>query len=152
MPVDIRGMAPLLQVFDMPTSIHFYCDILGFEVVSTSGPGPNYGWALLTFKGVEVMLNTAYDDGQRPANPDPARVAAHGDTGLFFGCEDLDGTYQHFVANGLKVNPPKVAPYGMRQLYVKDPDNFGLCFQWPASQEMQDSWMERYGLEPKTVG
>ena len=27
-------MAPLLQVFDMPNSLKFYCDGLGFEVVA----------------------------------------------------------------------------------------------------------------------
>jgi glyoxylase I family protein len=37
MAIDVRGMAPLLQVFDMPTSIKFYCDVLGFEIVETDG-------------------------------------------------------------------------------------------------------------------
>lgn len=31
MGVDVRGMAPLLEVFDMPTSVAFYRDLLGFE-------------------------------------------------------------------------------------------------------------------------
>lgn len=151
MSVDIRGMVPLLQVFDMPTAIRFYRDVLGFEVTARSGQTDDCGWASLRFKGVEIMLNTAYDDGQRPPKPDPARAAAHDDTCLFFGCEDLDGTYQHLLANGLSVSPPTVARYGMRQLYAKDPDGFGLCFQWPATQEVYDSWVEAYGLEPKTV-
>jgi glyoxylase I family protein len=53
MSVDIRGMAPLLQVFDMPTAIRFYRDVLGFKVTSTSQPlrGDDVGWALLNFKG-----------------------------------------------------------------------------------------------------
>ncbi len=151
MPVDIRGLAPLLQVFDMPTSIHFYRDVVGFEVTARSGATDDCGWASLRFKGVEIMLNTAYDAGERPLEPDPARVAGHDDTCLFFGCEDLDGTYQHLLAHGLKVKPPRVAPYGMRQLSVKDPDGFGLCFQWPATQEMYDSWVAAYGVEPKTT-
>jgi catechol 2,3-dioxygenase-like lactoylglutathione lyase family enzyme len=58
MTLHIRGLAPLLQVFDMPASIHFYRDILGFEVVNTSGPGDDVGWALLRLNGVELMLNT----------------------------------------------------------------------------------------------
>ena len=153
MPVDIRGMAPLLQVFDMPTAIHFYRDILGFEVTSTSQPerGDDVGWAQLKFRGTELMLNTAYDDGERPPAPDPARVAAHHDTCLFFGCEKLDEAYQHLLAHGLKVKPPKVAPYGMKQLSVKDPDGYGLCFQWPANQKWHDEWVKAYGIQPKTV-
>ena len=56
MTLDIRGLVPLLQVFDMPTSIHFYRDILGFEVVNTSGPGEHFGWALLRLNGHYAAL------------------------------------------------------------------------------------------------
>jgi hypothetical protein len=78
------------------------------------------------------MLNTAYDEGQRPASPDPARVRAHGDTALFLGCEDLDGAYAYLKSRGIAAEPPKAAPYGIKQLYVTDPDGYRLCFQWPA--------------------
>ena len=54
----------MLSVFDMPTSIRFYRDVLGFEIVSTS------------------------------KNADD---------------------------------------FGMKQLYVNDPDGYNLCFQWPAT-------------------
>lgn len=30
--IEIKGMAPLLQVFDMPASIAFYRDTLGFPI------------------------------------------------------------------------------------------------------------------------
>lgn len=47
MSLIIKGMAPLLQVFDMPTSIRFYRDVLGFEVVSDAGGGDDTDWCLL---------------------------------------------------------------------------------------------------------
>ena len=75
--IDIRGQCPLLQVFDMPTAIKFYCDLLGFNVVMTSRPGPKFDWALLRRDSVELMLNTAYESDKRPATPDPVRMAAH---------------------------------------------------------------------------
>ena len=66
MAIEVQGMAPLLQVFDMPTSIAFYRDVLGFEVASTSNPGgERFGWALLKLNGVELMLNTAYEEDAR---------------------------------------------------------------------------------------
>jgi hypothetical protein len=34
---------------------------------------------------------------------------------------------------GLDMKEPKVAPYGMKQLYVRDPDGYGICFQWKAN-------------------
>jgi catechol 2,3-dioxygenase-like lactoylglutathione lyase family enzyme len=130
--ITVRGLCPLIQVFDMPRSLHFYRDVLGFEEVQKSGEGDDVGWAWLRHGEAAVMLNTAYDTGERPAAPDPGRVAAHGDTALFLGCQDLDGAYTHLVAHGVAAEPPKVAPYGMRQLYAKDPDGYGLCLQWPA--------------------
>ena len=134
MPINIRGLAPLFQVFDMPAAIHFYRDIIGFEVVSTSRPGEHFDWALLRLNGVELMLNTAYEQDARPSAPDPARVEAHEDAALYFGCEDVDAAYRHLRANGLNVKEPAVAPYGMKQIYLSDPDGYVLCFQWPAAK------------------
>jgi uncharacterized glyoxalase superfamily protein PhnB len=134
MAIEIRGMAPLLQVFDMPTSIKFYRDVLDFEVVTTSNPrGEHFDWALLRLNGVELMLNTAYEEDARPPAPDPARIAAHDDTCLYFGCPDVDAAYAHLRARGVAAKEPKVAPYGMKQLYLNDPDGYNLCFQWAAS-------------------
>jgi glyoxylase I family protein len=135
MPIEIRGLTSLLQVFDMPTSIEFYRDVLGFEVVRTSNPGSDrFGWALLRLNGTELMLNTAYEDHDRPALPDPARIAAHEDTILYFDCPDVDAAYTHIRARGVDVKEePKIVPYGMKQLYLLDPDGYGLCFQWPVA-------------------
>src|SRR6185436_6241695 len=134
MKVELHGMAPLLQVFDMPRAVAFYRDLLGFELVSASPErGPDdFDWCLLRREGIEVMLNTAYEQDSRPAAPDPARAASHDDTCLYFGCRDLDEIYRHLTEHGHPAKGPKVAPYGMRQLYLHDPDGYGLCFQWPA--------------------
>lgn len=133
MEARLRGIAPLLQVFDMPRSLAFYRDLLGFELVGNSPPRSpdDFDWGLLRREGIELMLNTAYEYASRPAAPDPARVASHDDTCLYFGCAELDTVYEHLKAHGLEVKPPAVAHYGMRQLYFKDPDGFALCFQWP---------------------
>jgi hypothetical protein len=44
---------------------------------------------------------------------------------------DVDQAFQELSGKGLTLNPPKVAHYGMKQLYLKDPDGFEICFQWP---------------------
>ena len=135
MAIEIQHLCPLIEVFDMPTSLRFYRDVLGFRVVETSGAGDDSGWVWLSRGGgVELMLNTAYDEGMRPPAPDPARVRAHRDTALFFGCPDVDGAWQHLREHGLDVAEPEVASYGMKQLYLTDPDGYNLCFQWPAGE------------------
>lgn len=131
MPIDIQHLSPLLQVFDMPASIDFYCNKMGFEIVMSDGkPLPNHDWVLLELNGIQIMLNTAYEAPHRPDKPNPARVATHRDTGLFFACPDVDQAYRYLQARGVKLKEPKVAPYGMKQLYVDDPDGYVLCFQW----------------------
>jgi len=116
----------------MPAAIRFYRDVLGFEVVETSPrEGDRFDWGLLRLGQAEVMLNTAYEEGERPAVPNSARGAAHGDTILYFGCPDVDAVYRQLRERGIGVNEPQVVPYGMKQLYVSDPDGYQLCFQWP---------------------
>lgn len=127
--IEMRGLCPLIQVFDMNTSLQFYCELLGFEIVQKA---EGNGWAWLRCGNAELMLNTAYDDGERPPNPDSARMMGHQDTGLFIGCPDIDGAYEQLRARGVEVSEPKVAWYGMKQMYLKDPDGFGICFQWKA--------------------
>jgi catechol 2,3-dioxygenase-like lactoylglutathione lyase family enzyme len=131
MNIDVRGMTPLIQVYDMPTSLAFYCDVLGFQVHSSSQPVPNCGWAWLKRDGIDLMLNTAYEDEYRPPAPDPARSSAHDDTCLYFGCPDVDAAYADLLSLGIDAKPPKIAPYGMKQLYLHDPDGYNVCFQWP---------------------
>jgi catechol 2,3-dioxygenase-like lactoylglutathione lyase family enzyme len=36
MTIEMRSVCPLIQVFDMPTPIHFYRDVLGIEIVDHS--------------------------------------------------------------------------------------------------------------------
>lgn len=131
--MNLNGLCPLIQVFDMPRSLAFYRDVLGFEVIQAAPPGDDCDWCWLRLNGTELMLNTQFEKPDRPAAPDPSRVAAHGDTSLFFGCEDLDEAYQHLRDRGIAVNPPIVRDYGMRQLSFHDPDGYNLCFQWPVT-------------------
>ena len=138
MAIEPTGLVPLLQVFDMPETIAFYCGLLGFEVVDASPEivapeGRFYHWAWLRLGAAELMLNTAYDAGERPAGRDTARWAGHGDTGLFFGCADVDAVFAELTARGLALEAPRDAAYGMRQFFLRDPDGYSLCFQAPVA-------------------
>ncbi len=131
MAIAVKGMAPLLQVFDMPAALAFYRDILGFEVLQSNAPGEDCDWAMLKLGEEVLMLNTAYEKEFRPPAPDPRRSAAHMDTTIYFSCPDVESAYQHLVAEGVTVEPPSITGYGFKAMYVKDPDGFVLCFQWP---------------------
>ena len=110
------------------------CGILGFEIVDYAPPGDEWDWVRLRLNETDLMLNTAYEAPHRPSSPDSARVRAHSDTVLFFGCPDVDEAYDHLRTQGLDVEAPIVAPYGLRQLHVTDPDGYQLCLQWPCTE------------------
>jgi catechol 2,3-dioxygenase-like lactoylglutathione lyase family enzyme len=145
MTLTLTHLCPLLQVFDMPKSLAFYRDGLGFELVESAPPqdqvtDDDFGWVWIRLGDANLMLNTLYDpEAERPPVPDETRVAAHDDTMLFVGCPDVDGAYEHLRARGLATDPPTIAPYGMKQLSVKDPDGFTVCFQWPVESQRQRS-------------
>jgi glyoxylase I family protein len=134
MSLKIGSFATLLQVFDMPTSLRFYRDVLGFQVVSEVPVDERCDWVLLTLHGAELMLNTAYEAHERPAAPDPARVAAHKDVALFFDCDDVDAAYAYLRERNVAANAPTVADYGMKQVYLKDPDGYEICLQHPSRE------------------
>src|SRR4051812_13365250 len=93
MRAEIRGMTPLLQVFDMARVLAFYGDILGFEVVADSGKGADSSWVWLRLNGVDLMLNDQYEPGHVPDAPPTERIRWHDDTCLYFGCPDVDAAY-----------------------------------------------------------
>ena len=134
MALEVDGMAPLIQVYDMNEALGFYRDTLGFELVADSGEvdapeGRYVHWCWLRLGETHLMLNTAYDAGERPAARDPVRQAAHDDLCFYFGCSDVDETAAWLQSRGLEIEGPRTAPYGMRQTWLKDPDGYQLCFQ-----------------------
>jgi len=117
MPVDINEMTPLIQVFNMPRALAFYRDILGFQIVTDSGKGDHSSWVWLRLNGADLMLNDQYEPGHEPREAPPERTRWHEDTCLYFGCSDPDAAYEFLSSKGLDLKPPKVASYGMKQLY-----------------------------------
>jgi len=82
-----------------------------------------------------ILMLTIYDDDERPATPNPANHSVHQDTCLYFLSPDPDAAYEFLRSKGLQIDPPTIAYYGMKQLYVRDPDGYTLCFQCQAEPE-----------------
>lgn len=78
MTLEGTGLTPLIQVYDMPEAIRFYCGTLGFDIAAASPEveaeeGRYFHWAWLRLGGAELMLNTAYDAGERAASREASR-------------------------------------------------------------------------------
>jgi glyoxylase I family protein len=112
MPFAPMGLTPLIGVFDMPRSLCFYRDLLGFEIVSASPEvdtqeGRFSHWVWLKLGAAEIMLNTQFDSNERPESMDAARTAAHADTIFYIACLDIDAAYESLTGRGLQAEPPK---------------------------------------------
>lgn len=132
MAVAIRtsGMAPLIQVFDMKASVAFYVDKLGFTLVQRSQEGEeHFDWCMLESHGSYLMLNTRYERHERPAKPDPDRVAHHDDIGFYFRCDDVAAAHRILKAKGCDVTAPQKMHYGADEIRVIDPDGYNVFFQ-----------------------
>jgi glyoxylase I family protein len=131
MALDIRGLAPLLWVYDMPTSIRFYRDRLGFVVASSSAVlgEDRFDWAMIRAGESQFMLNTIFDsDEERPERPEPSN-ASQRDVWLYFDCPDAAAAYATLREKGLDAEEPVRTYYGMNQVFLTDPDGYRLCFQ-----------------------
>jgi len=130
------SLTPLIGVFDMPRSLSFYRDNLGFTVVSASpevetAEGRFSHWMWLRFGQAEIMLNTQYDSNERP--PTPSEKTPR-DAVFYVGCSDVEQAYEELTKRGLQAQPPKLAPYGLKIFSVEDPDGYTIVFQEAPSQ------------------
>jgi glyoxylase I family protein len=137
MSLDVRTVTALLLVYDMRRAVAFYRDALGFEVINSADFKSQPYWAMLKLGEAVVMLNAEYEDDERPP-VEPKRPQHRGVT-LYFGCRSADDVYEYLRAKGCDVSPPNTTGYGMRQVSLRDPDGFELCFQHAVPPDVQTS-------------
>ncbi len=141
MAIEIRDGCTLMSVWDMPTTVRFYRELLGFEMTQRS---PTYAvengeelfhWCMMRSNEATIMLNTEYDEDERPAER-PEQGDQRFGTWFYYGCPDVDGAYERLKAAGIECKPPRLTMYGgrhgFRTLSFRDPDGHGITLQWPS--------------------
>jgi uncharacterized glyoxalase superfamily protein PhnB len=120
----VRELWPLLFVEDIDRSIAFYRDQLGFTLArqATDGDGRIF-WCRVERGGCSVMLQQAEEAEDGPAEGRGRGVI------FYFICDDVDVMHAELARRGMRLDPPKVAYYGMKQLFVPEPDGYELCFE-----------------------
>lgn len=123
-PVALRQLWPLLLVQDIERSLAFYRDRLGFTVVDQAESQGKAFWCRVERDGVSLMLQHAEEDDG------PAAGRGRGVT-FYIVCHDADALFAEFASRGLALAPPQNTYYGMRQLFVPEPDGYVVCFESP---------------------
>jgi uncharacterized glyoxalase superfamily protein PhnB len=120
--------SPVLGVPNVRQAAEYYRDVLGFELDPVDGvfqltadePGGVY--AIVKRAGVWIHLQI-----RRDKLPKRMRPAFEGDVYLYV--ENLDSLHGEFQQSGAVIlQPPRLAPYGIRELMVEDLNGYRLTF------------------------
>jgi catechol 2,3-dioxygenase-like lactoylglutathione lyase family enzyme len=104
-----------IVVADYDPAIHFFVDVLGFELIDDSASLTNDGrpkrWVVVRPPGAETGILLARADG-----PDQVRVVGDqvaGRVGFFLRVDDFQATYERLLSAGVDfVKPPRYEDYG----------------------------------------
>ena len=114
---------PQLRMTDWRRTQLFYVDGLGFKIDWEHRFEPGFPvFAQLTREGLSLFLSEHAGDCQVGG-------------AAYFVVDDVDALYGNILKNGVKVaEPPTDAPWGAREMTVKDPDGNTLRFSNAVSQ------------------
>jgi uncharacterized glyoxalase superfamily protein PhnB len=116
------SVVPLIWVADAESSMTFYCEKLGFQMVNAWRPDDVLAWCSLT-KGTAQLMLQQHDKERKFQKP-------HG-IQLYLICQDLDQAYAEIQVRGGAPTDISDAFYNMRQFFVTDPDGNQICFESP---------------------
>ena len=89
----------------------FYQDILGLKML---GSDPNYDGVTFGNDENEPIFWIWDENNWGKSNT--------GTVTFVFDCDDHDKTYEELKQKGVELDPPKIASWGGKELFVKDPD------------------------------
>jgi catechol 2,3-dioxygenase-like lactoylglutathione lyase family enzyme len=110
-----------LIVRDYDAAIHFFVDVLQFELVEDTASLTNDGrpkrWVVVRPIGGQTGILLARADGDHQASMVGQQFA--GRVGLFLRVDDFEAAHQRMVAAGVRfVSPPRDEPYGKLAVFL----------------------------------
>jgi catechol 2,3-dioxygenase-like lactoylglutathione lyase family enzyme len=123
--ITLNASEAIFAVADVPATIRFYRDILGFESEWTWGDPPNFGG--VRWSGFQIMFCLQPELA--------ARVEGH-QHGIFL--DDPDALYAMHRSRGAPIlSEIENKPWGIREYTVRDPNGYHLRFSGPLKHEAQ---------------
>ena len=94
---------------------------MGFRRVEAYEPNNKLSWCSVEFDGAELMIEQHED----------VTLKNDRDIDIYIVCADVSPIHEQWLQKGLKVSQIHDAFYGMRQIFVTDPDGRRVCFESP---------------------
>ena len=129
MPYELKKLTPNLIVASVERSVAFYCDVLGFTVVTTVPDAGPFVFAIVQSGPVEIFLNA----------PEPAMAEypafkdrpIGGTLTLFIEVADIAAVHQSLAGNVTVVMPLEHKWYGVTEFAFTDPDGYVITIAQP---------------------
>ena len=122
----LTKLTPNLVVADVERSMAFYCDVLGFSVVTTVPAAAPYVFAIVASGDVQINLNAP-----EPAiaeYPAFARRPIGGTLTLFIDVDDVRAAHKALQGKVSIVMPLVTQWYGLTEFAFTDPDGYILTY------------------------
>jgi catechol 2,3-dioxygenase-like lactoylglutathione lyase family enzyme len=131
----ITSGAPILATADVPASIRFYTEVLGFASEWFWGEPPTFGG--VSWGHARLMFNWQPELAER--------VEGHQ---LWFDVDDINTLHSLHLERGARiVSPIEDKPWGRREYTVQDPSGYHLRFGGHPSHISAGSGVSPEGLE-----
>jgi glyoxylase I family protein len=124
--VTLQSCRPLLNVADIETSLGFWRDLIGLEVVTRFESEGQLAFASLKSGEVELMLNfRGGDPAARRARPHYTEAV------IYFGVASVHELARDLRTKGFDAPEPEAQAYGVDEIVVRDPDGYEIAFTSP---------------------
>ncbi len=130
----MNDLIPMLLSDDVPRSIRFYTEVLGFRVVNEMKDVGKSGWASLRNGKTSLMLSSPTYVPETPTIN-----GRHNQAIYYFYPENVVALRESIVAKGQPVSDLRVTFYGMKEFEMADPDGHVLWFGETTDEEPTSS-------------
>lgn len=121
--MEVLSSRVILRPSDPARSRRFYRDTLGLAVYREFGPADSPGTVF--FLGGGFLEVSGHSEGD-PAAQGPDDQGAH-TMAIWLQVRDVDAEHQRLLAAGATVvREPRREPWGLREMWVEDPDGVQL--------------------------
>lgn len=122
--MDLTLSTCFVQVQDPETSLAFYRDVLGLDVLNDVA-NEGFRWISVgspSQGGVSIVLTNYVNGGPADSDVVAGLLAKGAMNGVNFHTKDLDGIFKKLESAGAEIlSPPTDQPWGVRDCAVRDP-------------------------------
>ncbi len=124
--MQFQSLTPNLMVEDMTASLHFYRELLGFQMLMSVPENPPFQWVMLQKEQAALMLQSRESISEEL--PQFRKLPCGASLTLFIKMDDVGDLYQSLKEQIALIRDLQETFYGMCEFTVEDPNGYILTF------------------------